>query len=69
EKGAFTRNPETGTYTVNFNKMTEAMHSLAEKNLVMQGDGNYQEAKKMLKEMGYIKDELQADLDRINKSN
>lgn len=69
EKGAFTRNPETGTYTVNFNKMTEAMHSLAEKTLVMQGDGNYQEAKKMLKEMGYIKDELQADLDRINKSN
>lgn len=69
EKGAFTRNPETGTYMVNFNKMTEAMHSLAEKTLIIQGDGNYQEAKRMLQEMGYIKDELQADLDRINKSN
>lgn len=69
EKGAFTRNTETGTYWVNFDKMTEAIHSLAEKTLVIQGDGNYQEAKRMLKEMGYIKDELQADLDRINKSN
>ena len=69
EKGAFTRNPETGTYKVDFEKMTQAMHSLAEKTLVMQGDGNYEESKNMLEEMGFIKDELQADLDRINKSN
>jgi len=69
EKGAFTRNPETGTYKVDFEKMTQAMLSLAEKTLVMQGDGNYEESKKMLEELGFIKDELQADLDRINKSN
>ncbi|NHB69914.1 dipeptidyl-peptidase 3 family protein [Perlabentimonas gracilis] len=69
EQGAFTRNPETGTYKVDFEMMTKAMNSLAEKILVVQGDGNYQEAKKMLDEMGYIKEELQADLNRINESN
>jgi hypothetical protein len=68
EQGAFTRNPETGTYKVDFEKMTEAMNSLAEKTLVLQGDGSYDEAKKMLEEMGYIKEELQADLNRINES-
>lgn len=69
EQEAFTRNPETGTYKVDFEMMTKAMNSLAEKILVVQGDGNYQEAKKMLDEMGYIKEELQADLNRINESN
>jgi hypothetical protein len=68
EQGAFTRNPETGTYKIDFEKMTEAMNSLAEKTLVLQGDGSYDEAKKMLEEMGYIKEELQADLNRINES-
>lgn len=68
EQGAFTRNPETGTYKVDFDKMTQAMNSLAEKTLVLQGDGSYEEAKKMLEEMGYIKEELQADLNRINES-
>ena len=69
EQEAFTRNPENGTYKVDFEMMTKAMNSLAEKILVVQGDGNYQEAKKMLDEMGYIKEELQADLNRINESN
>ncbi|MFP4556376.1 MAG: dipeptidyl-peptidase 3 family protein [Bacteroidales bacterium] len=68
EKGAFTRNPETGTYHVDFDKMTKAMNSLAEKTLVIQGDGNYKAAKEMLDSMGYIKEELQSDLDRINDS-
>ncbi len=69
EQGAFTRNPETGTYRVDFEKMTEAMNSLAALTLKIQGDGNYQAAKEMLDGMGFIKEELQADLDRINKSN
>lgn len=69
EHNAFTRNPETGTYRVDFERMTEAMNLLAEKILVTQGNGDYDGAKQMLDEMGYIKDELQADLDRINKQN
>jgi hypothetical protein len=67
--GAFTRNPENGTYRVNFEKMTLALNSLAEKTLIIQGDGNYDAAKEMLNSMGYIKEELQADLDRVNTSN
>lgn len=69
EQGAFTRNPETGTYKVDFEKMTQAMNSLANDILVMQGDGNYSKAKKTIEEMGFIKEELQSDLDRINNAN
>lgn len=69
EQEAFTRNPETGTYKVDFDKMTQAMHSLAESILVIQGNGDYEGANRMLNEMGFIKEELQADLDRINNLN
>lgn len=68
EMGAFTRDSETETYKVDFDKMTEAMNSLAEKILVIQGDGNYKAAKEMLDSMGFIKEELQSDLNRINDS-
>jgi len=68
EKGAFTRNSENGTYKVDFEKMTEAMNSLANTILTIQGDGNYDAVKEMLSNMGYIKEELQADLDRIGNA-
>ena len=64
KKGAFTRNQD-GTYTVNFDKMTETMKELGEKILTIQGDGNYDAAKQMVDEMGQIREQLQADLDRI----
>ena len=67
EQEAFTKNEETGMYSVNFDKMTEAMVLLANKILVIQGDGNYEEAKKLVKEKGFIREELQNDLDRIAK--
>jgi len=67
EQGAFTKNEETGMYSVNFDKMTEAMELLANKILVIQGDGNYEEAKKLVEEKGFIRDELQNDLDKIAK--
>ncbi len=66
DKGAFSRDAETGTYSVNFEKMKEAMNSLTEKILVIQGDGNYDEAKKWVEEKGKIGDDLQKDLDRVN---
>lgn len=67
EKGAFTRN-EDGTYTVNFEKMTETMKELGEKILTIQGNGNYDAAKQMVEEMGHIREQLQADLDRIGNA-
>jgi hypothetical protein len=69
DQEAFTRNPETGTYRVDFEKMTKAMNSLAAKTLIIQGNGDYDAAKEMLEKMGYIKEELQSDLDSINSSN
>jgi len=66
EKGAFTRDEATGTYKVNFDKMTEAMNSLGEKILIIQGDGDYEAAKNMVDDLGVIKEQLKTDLDRIN---
>jgi len=65
ETGAFSYDKETGYYTVDFDKMTEAMNNLSAEILIMQGDGNYEKAKQMLAEMGTIRPALQADLDRI----
>lgn len=69
EKGAFTRNPETGTYKIDFDKMTAAMNSLGAEILKLQGDGNYQGVKQLLEETGYIREGLQADLNRISEAN
>ena len=65
EKGAFERDPETGTYRVNFEKMKEAMLDLSDHILTMQGDGDYEQAQFLIQEKGFIREELQHDLDRI----
>jgi hypothetical protein len=67
EEGAFTRNPETGTYRINFEQMQQAMKSLANKILTIQGDGNYQGARQLVEEKGYIREALQHDLDRLKQ--
>jgi hypothetical protein len=68
EKGAFERNAETGTYRVNYDKMKEAMFSLSEYILKIQGDGDYETAKKWIEEKGMIGEELKKDLDRIGSA-
>ena len=68
EKEAFTKDAQTGTYKVNFDKMTEAVSSLANLILTLQGNGDYEGALALLKDKGYIKSELQSDLDKINNS-
>ena len=69
EKGAFERDPQTGTYRVDFEKMKQAMLDLTDMILVIQGDGDYDKASQLVKEKGYIREELQSDLDRISASN
>ncbi|MBU8892013.1 MAG: Zn-dependent hydrolase [Bacteroidales bacterium] len=66
EKGAFTKDEETETYKVDFEKMKAAMEELTQKILIMQGDGNYEEAKAWVEADGMIKEVLQKDLDKIN---
>ncbi len=64
EKGAFSRN-EDSTYTIHYDKFTEAMNSLSELILTLQGDGDYDGVAKLVADKGVIKPELQADLDRL----
>lgn len=67
EAGAFSRDEVTGTYRVNFDEMYQAMIDLTREILIIQGNGDYDAAKKMLDDKGYIKEELQSDLDRLKE--
>jgi len=69
ERKAFTKNPETGTYKVNFEKMKEASNELGALILKIQGDGDYAAAKKLVDEKGNINNDLAKDLKRIEDAN
>jgi hypothetical protein len=69
EKEAFTRDEETGTYRVDFEKMKTAVVELCQKILIIQGDGDYETAKAWVEKDGFIKEELQNDLDRLSEAN
>jgi len=62
ERGAFTRDATTGRYRVDFEKMRDAMNALSAKLLMVQGDGDYAEAKRMTETMGVIPPTLAKDL-------
>ncbi|MFH2144300.1 MAG: Zn-dependent hydrolase [Bacteroidota bacterium] len=66
EKGAFIKNAETGLYTVDFEKMRASMKLLAEKILIIQGDGDYDAAVEWIEKDGIVKPDFQKDLDKIN---
>jgi len=67
ESGAFSRSETNGTYRIDFEKMQKAINNLAELILTTQGDGNYNLAKRLVDEMGFIREELQGDLDRLRE--
>ena len=69
EKGAFIRDTERGTYSVDFDRMQDAMASLSELLLTLQGDGDYEGALELTNEKGIIGDQLQADLNRLTDAN
>lgn len=68
EKEAFSRNQESGTYKIDFEKMKKAMNTLSGEILVMQGNGDYNKARSMINSFGNINPELANDLDRINNA-
>lgn len=68
EKGAFSRNPENGTYHVDFEKMKQAVIDLANQNLELQGNGDYEMSVKLISEKGIIQEQLQQDLSRIGQA-
>lgn len=65
KKGAFTID-ENGKYVVNFDNMKKATEELVRDLIIIQGNGDYAAAKKMIKTMGVIPTKLQQDLDKIN---
>ncbi|WP_321286217.1 Zn-dependent hydrolase [uncultured Sunxiuqinia sp.] len=68
EKGAFERDEATGTYRVDFEKMKKAMIDLSDLILTVQAEGDYDAAKAMIGQKGFIRDELQKDLERISEA-
>ena len=68
EHGAFARDPETGKYRVDFDRMQVAMTDLSRLLLTLQGDGNYEAAAELLASKGLLGEELQADLDRLTNA-
>ncbi|MDW3647248.1 MAG: Zn-dependent hydrolase [Bacteroidia bacterium] len=65
EMGAFNRDEASGTYSVDMEKMREAMNALSTLILKLQGDGDKEGVSNLLDEKGVIGSQLQADLDRL----
>jgi hypothetical protein len=68
EHGAFVRDSETGRYSVDFERMREAMAELSRLLLTLQGDGDYEGALELTNTRGVIGKQLQADLDRLTNA-
>ncbi len=69
EQGAFIRDPESGKYKVDYDKMQVAMAALSELLLTLQGNGDYEGATELTATKGVISEELQGDLDRLTNAN
>ncbi len=68
ELGAFSRDEATGTYRMNPERMGEAMNSLSNLILTLQGDGDYAGVAELVQNYGVVGFELQADLDRLSEA-
>ena len=68
EQGAFVRDQERGTYSVDFDRMRDAMASLSDLLLTLQGNGDYEGASRLTNEKGVIGEQLQNDLDRLTNA-
>ena len=69
EQGAFVRDTETGTYSVDFDRLQQAMSALSNLLLTLQGDGDYEGARRLTEEKGVIGSQLQGDLERLTRAN
>ncbi len=66
DMGAFTRDPGTGRYRVDFDAMGRAVDALSARILQLQGDGDYEGVDRLMSEQGVVPPALQADLDRLD---
>ncbi|MEO1575354.1 MAG: Zn-dependent hydrolase, partial [Pseudomonadota bacterium] len=65
EAGAFTYDEDAGHYSVDFDKMQDAMAALTETLLTLQGNGDYVGTYQLMKDKGIVPDDLQNSLDRL----
>lgn len=68
DKGAFSRDAN-GVYKVDFVKTKEAVKALSADIIMLEGDGNYAEAQKWIKEKATVRADLQKDLDKLKTQN
>ncbi|MEM7282436.1 MAG: Zn-dependent hydrolase [Pseudomonadota bacterium] len=68
KQDAFYRDPETGHYEVDPEKMAEAVAELSRRILVLQGDGDYPGTAALFEELGVVTPQLQSDLDRLSEA-
>ena len=66
DAGAFSRDPESGTYRVNVAEFEQAIKDLGRDLLVLQGNGDYDAVVAFVAEKGNVSAQLQADLDRLD---
>jgi hypothetical protein len=68
QAGAFSRDPESGVYRVEFEKMQQAVNALSENILRLQGDGDYEAVVGFIDTYGTLGGTLQQDLDRLGQA-
>jgi len=66
DAGAFSRDPESGTYRVNVAEFEQAIKDLGHDLLVLQGNGDYDAVVAFVAEKGNVSPQLQADLNRLD---
>lgn len=65
DQGAFSRSAD-GKYTINYDKMNDAMNALSAKILKLQGDGDYEAVANLVAEKTIIGTALKSDLQRLS---
>lgn len=68
EQEAFKYDSKTGTYKINDYKMKKAIESLSKLVLEIQGNGDFDLAAEIIRDKGYIHNELLNDLYRIQRA-
>jgi len=66
DAGAFSRDKETGTYSVNVVEFEQAVKDLSNDILVLQGNGDYDAVAAFVAENGNVGTQLQADLNSLD---
>ena len=66
DAGAFSRDPETGTYRVEVVEFEQAVKDLSNDILVLQGNGDYEAVTAFVAKMGNVSPQLQADLNGLD---